>query len=164
VLSLCSSLSFCVHELLQFYLVCVVLFAPILLWFDFDQSCKGERLQLVEIPHKGKTWDKEENRSTQVWSLDHLRGIKFNPWPKEVTTTWSRHWPNHGIKSPCHLCIIEFNHRVTWEGLSSILDRRLSNCFYLVKFYYYKYSQILVITQLLPRGTPSKRKNQRSNL
>jgi hypothetical protein len=23
----------------------------------------------------------------------------------EVTITWSRHWLNHGIKSPCHLCI-----------------------------------------------------------
>jgi hypothetical protein len=23
------------------------------LWFHCDQSCKGERLQLVEIPHKG---------------------------------------------------------------------------------------------------------------
>jgi hypothetical protein len=83
----------------------VFLFRPLLLWFNCDKLCKGESLQIVEIPQKGKTWDKEENCGTQVWSLDHLRGIKCNPWPKEVTTTWSRHCPNHGIKSPCHLCI-----------------------------------------------------------
>jgi hypothetical protein len=41
-------------------------------------------------------WYKEDNCGTQVWSLDHLRGVECNPWPKEVTTTWSRHWPNHG--------------------------------------------------------------------
>jgi hypothetical protein len=65
---------------------------------------------------KENTWWKEENCGTQDWSLDHLRGIECNPWPKEVTTTWSRHWSNHGIKSPCHLCIfffvIVFFHRV----------------------------------------------------
>jgi hypothetical protein len=47
----------------------------------------------------------EENHGTQVWSLDYLRGVECNPWLKEVTTTWSRHWPNHGIKSSCLLSI-----------------------------------------------------------
>jgi hypothetical protein len=32
--------------------VCVVI-PTLLLWFHCVQSCKGERLQLVEIPHKG---------------------------------------------------------------------------------------------------------------
>jgi hypothetical protein len=91
-------------SLLRLYLLRVFLFPPLLLWFKCDQSCKGDRLQLVEIPHKGNTWEKEENCGTQVWSLDHLRGIECNPLPKEVTTTWSRHWPNHGIKSRCLLC------------------------------------------------------------
>jgi hypothetical protein len=30
--------------------------------FHWDQSCKGERLQLVQIPHKGNIYYKEENR------------------------------------------------------------------------------------------------------
>jgi hypothetical protein len=51
-----------------------------------------------------KNWYKEDNCGTQV-SLDHLRGIDCNPWPKEVTTTWSRHWPNYEIKSSCLLSI-----------------------------------------------------------
>jgi hypothetical protein len=55
-------------------------------------------LQLVEIPRKREKNAKEENRGTQSCSLDHLRRIECNPCPKEVTTTWSRHWPNHGIK------------------------------------------------------------------
>jgi hypothetical protein len=32
--------------------VCVSI-PTLLLWFHYDQSCKGERLQLAEIPHKG---------------------------------------------------------------------------------------------------------------
>jgi hypothetical protein len=32
----------------------VFLFLPLLLWFYCNKYCKGERLQLVEIPHKGK--------------------------------------------------------------------------------------------------------------
>jgi hypothetical protein len=73
VLSLCSSLSFCERESLQVCLVCVVSFPPLFLWFNCDQSCKGERLQLVEIPHKGNTCEKKESRGT------HLRGIECNP-------------------------------------------------------------------------------------
>jgi hypothetical protein len=49
-----SSLSFCVRESLQVCLVCVVLFPLLLLGFNCDQLCKGERLQIIEIPHKGK--------------------------------------------------------------------------------------------------------------
>jgi hypothetical protein len=48
-------------------------------------------------------WYKEDNYDTQVWSLDHLRGVDYNPWPKEVTTKWGRHWPNHG-KNRCIAC------------------------------------------------------------
>jgi hypothetical protein len=36
----------------------------LLLWFHCDQSCKGERLQLAEIPHKG---DKLEVKRTVVF-------------------------------------------------------------------------------------------------
>jgi hypothetical protein len=64
-----------------------------------------ERLQHVEIPRKRKKRYKEENCGTQVWSLDHLRGVECNPWLKEVTTMWSRHWSNQRKKSSCLLCI-----------------------------------------------------------
>jgi hypothetical protein len=50
--------------------VCVAI--PILLlWFHCDQSCKGERLQLVEITHKG---DKLEIKRTMVfkWIIGSL--------------------------------------------------------------------------------------------
>jgi hypothetical protein len=33
----------------------------------------------VEIPRKQEKTTKEENRGTQSWSLDHLRGIECNP-------------------------------------------------------------------------------------
>jgi hypothetical protein len=43
----------------------------LLLCFHCDQSCKGERLQLVEIPHKG---DKLEIKRTVVfkWIIGSL--------------------------------------------------------------------------------------------
>jgi hypothetical protein len=51
-------------------LVCVSI-PTLLLWFHCDQSCKGERLQLVEIPHKG---DKFEIKGTVVfkWIIGSL--------------------------------------------------------------------------------------------
>jgi hypothetical protein len=50
---------------------------------------------------------KEDICGTQVWSLDCLKGVECNPWPKEVTITWSRHWPNHG-KNRCATCLFTF--------------------------------------------------------
>jgi hypothetical protein len=43
----------------------------LLLWFHCDQYCKGERLQLVDIPHKG---DKLETKRTVVfkWIIGSL--------------------------------------------------------------------------------------------
>jgi hypothetical protein len=96
-LCLCAHLLTCVCGIADSSLACVS-FPPLLLCFDCDQHCKCERLQHVEIPRKREKTTKEENCGTQGWSLDHLRGIECNPWPKEVTTTWSRHWPNHRIK------------------------------------------------------------------
>jgi hypothetical protein len=94
---LCSRLRLCACVCCELSLACVA-FPPLLLCFSWDQRCKGERLQFVEIPRKREKIAKEENSGTQSWSLDHLRGIECNPCPKEVTTTWSRHWPNHRIK------------------------------------------------------------------
>jgi hypothetical protein len=54
-------------------------FPPLLLCFSCDQHCKGERLQLVEIPRKREKTAKEKNRGILVdhWTLVH--------WD---TTTW----------------------------------------------------------------------------
>jgi hypothetical protein len=51
-------------------LACVSI-PTLLLWFHCDQSCMGERLQLVEIPHKG---DKLEIKRTMVfkWIIGSL--------------------------------------------------------------------------------------------
>jgi hypothetical protein len=80
-------------------------------FYSLPYSCGFIAINIVKVRGsnlwrfltKGNIFYKEENRGTQGWSLDHLRGIECNPWPKEVTTTWSRNWPNHGIKS-CLLC------------------------------------------------------------
>jgi hypothetical protein len=45
--------------------VCVALLA-LLLHLLCDLNCKGERLQLVEIPHKREKVYKEESRGIQV--------------------------------------------------------------------------------------------------
>jgi hypothetical protein len=47
-------------------LVCVLLFPTLLLCVLCDQSCKGERLQLVEIPRKREEDYKQESRGIQV--------------------------------------------------------------------------------------------------
>jgi hypothetical protein len=94
---LSSSLGLCARVCCGLSLACVA-FPPLLLCLLCDQHCKGERLQFVEIPRKREKTAKKGNRGTQSRSLDHLRGIECNPWPNEDTTTWSRHWPNHGIK------------------------------------------------------------------
>ena len=51
--------------------VCVAI-PTLLLWFHCDQSCKGERIQLVEIPHKG---DKLEVKGIVVfkWIIGSLK-------------------------------------------------------------------------------------------
>jgi hypothetical protein len=51
-------------------LACVSI-PTLLLWFHCDQSCKDERLQLVEIPHKG---GKLEIKRTMVfkWIIESL--------------------------------------------------------------------------------------------
>jgi hypothetical protein len=74
----CSSLNLCVWDCCDSSLACVS-FPPLLLCFDCDQHCRGEKLQLVEIHHKRENTTKEENRGTQGLSLDHLSGIECNP-------------------------------------------------------------------------------------
>jgi hypothetical protein len=107
-------------------LVCVSIPFLILVVYLWSNFVRVRDSNLWIFLKKGILEKKEENRGTQVRSLDHLRGVECNPWPKEFTTTWSRHWPNHGIKSPCHLCIslvcLSFFHRVLTYSLALLFQ------------------------------------------
>jgi hypothetical protein len=62
---LCSSLVLCACVCCVLSLACVA-FPPLLLCFSCDQNCKGERLQLVEIPCKREKNSKEKDHGIQV--------------------------------------------------------------------------------------------------
>jgi hypothetical protein len=61
-------------------LACVAL-PSLLLCFLCDQYCKGERLQLVEIPRKREQYSKDKGPWYLSQSLDHLKGVECNPCP-----------------------------------------------------------------------------------
>jgi hypothetical protein len=56
----CSRLDLCVCVLAAIQVLCVFLSLPYSCALCCDQLCKGERLQLVEIPHKRENYYKEE--------------------------------------------------------------------------------------------------------
>jgi hypothetical protein len=62
---LSSSLGLCACVCCGLSLACVA-FAPLLLCFLCDHHCKGERLQLVEIPRKREDNSKRKDRGIQV--------------------------------------------------------------------------------------------------
>jgi hypothetical protein len=63
----CALVLTCVRVVAATLAFACVSFPPLLLWFFIEiKLCKGERLQLVEIPHKGNINYKKENRGTQV--------------------------------------------------------------------------------------------------
>jgi hypothetical protein len=67
--SLCCSLSSSLHLCAWLCCVfesCVCCSPPLLLCFFCDHHCKGERLQIVEIPRKWEKDYKEESRGIQV--------------------------------------------------------------------------------------------------
>jgi hypothetical protein len=74
-LSLCACV--CAADL---SLECVAL-PSLLLCFLCDQYCKGERLQLVEIPRKREGYSKDKRLWYSSRSLDHLKGVECNPRP-----------------------------------------------------------------------------------
>jgi hypothetical protein len=74
---LSSSLGLCACVLR----ICVCCSPTLLLCFHCDLCCKGERLQLVEIPRKRKKREKEKKSWYSSWSLDHLKGVECNPRP-----------------------------------------------------------------------------------
>ena len=51
---------------LRIWVLCVLLFPTLLLCILYDQYCKGEGLQLEEIPCKWEENYKEEQRGIQV--------------------------------------------------------------------------------------------------
>jgi hypothetical protein len=61
-------------------LACVAL-PSLLLCFLCDLYCKGERLQLVEIPRKWEVYSKEKRPWYSSCSLDQLKGVECNPRP-----------------------------------------------------------------------------------
>jgi hypothetical protein len=64
-LCLCAPLLTCVRGIAVILVLACVSLPPLLLCLYCDQHCKGERLQLVEIPRKREKTAKEENCGTQ---------------------------------------------------------------------------------------------------
>jgi hypothetical protein len=56
----------CVHVFAAKLSLACVAFPPVLLCFSCDQHCKGDRLQLVEIPRKREKNSKEKDYGIQV--------------------------------------------------------------------------------------------------
>jgi hypothetical protein len=83
---LCSRLGFCACVCCELSLACVA-FPPLLLCFSCDQNCKGERLQLVEIPRKREKTAKEKDSGIQVDHWITWKGLSatLDHWE---TTTW----------------------------------------------------------------------------
>ena len=62
-------------------LVCVLLFPPLHMCFFVIINCKGERLQVVEIPRKRDIVKERKTPWYSSGSLDHLKGVECNPRP-----------------------------------------------------------------------------------
>jgi hypothetical protein len=50
-------------------------------YFFVNLKCKGERLQVVEIPRKQDIERQSKTPWYSSWSLDRLRGVDCNPRP-----------------------------------------------------------------------------------
>jgi hypothetical protein len=87
--------------------LCVLLIPSLLMCSFVIIFCKGERLQVVEIPRKRGIVKGRETPWYSSGSLDHLRGVDRNPRPWDVTT-WSRQVLNltePRDKPPVSLCV-----------------------------------------------------------
>jgi hypothetical protein len=94
--------------LLQFALMCVLSFHP-LLWFKTLIFCKAVRdSNLWRFLANGNTLDIRKYCALKFDLRDHLRGVECNSCPREDTTTWMYTWPNHGIKITCLTCLFTF--------------------------------------------------------
>jgi hypothetical protein len=108
VLSLCSCLCFFCMLLLCCVLLCVITHSLTLILI-VTMLCRAWETPTCGDLSQTESRYKEEYSDTQVWSLDHLRGVECNPWPEEVTTR-SRLWPNHGKFVVClvHFTLLRF--------------------------------------------------------
>jgi hypothetical protein len=61
-------------------LVCVAS-SSLTLYFFVNLKCKGERLQVVEIPRKQNIERQSKTPWYSSWSLDRLRGVDCNLRP-----------------------------------------------------------------------------------
>jgi hypothetical protein len=61
--------------------MCVLLFPPLHPCFFVIIFCKGERLQVVEIPRKRDIVKERKTPWYSSGSLDHLKGVECNPRP-----------------------------------------------------------------------------------
>jgi hypothetical protein len=61
----CAHVLACVRVFAAILVLCVLLSLPYSCAFLVIKHCKGERLQLLEIPHKREKTAKEENSGTQ---------------------------------------------------------------------------------------------------
>jgi hypothetical protein len=95
--NLCALFFACVRGVAAIMLLCMFRLPPYS-GFDCDKLCKAWETPICGDSAQLGYWYKEDNYDTHVWSLDHLRMVECKPWSKEVITTWSRHWPNHGKK------------------------------------------------------------------
>jgi hypothetical protein len=59
----------------------VLLFPTLLPCFFVIINCKGERLQVVEIPRKRERIKERKTSWYSSQSLDHFRGVECNPRP-----------------------------------------------------------------------------------
>jgi hypothetical protein len=73
-------------SLLRLKILLVFLSLPYSCGFHWDQYCKGERLQLVEIHHKGNIHYKEENHGIQVEHWIAWKGLSATLVHWDATT------------------------------------------------------------------------------
>jgi hypothetical protein len=61
--------------------LCALLIPSLTPYFFVNLKCKGERLQVVEIPRKRDIERQSKTPWYSGWSLDRLRGVECNPCP-----------------------------------------------------------------------------------
>ena len=115
----CSCVGFCACVCCDLSLACVA-FPPLLLCFLCDQHCKGERLQLIEIPRKRKENSKKKRPWYSSRSLDHLKEVECNPRPLGC----------HNVEvGKCYLAELRDKNSVSLVLLFCVTDSISRTCF-----------------------------------
>jgi hypothetical protein len=77
----CALFFTCVRGLAAFVLLCVLLIPPLLLFLTVIILCKVWETPTCGDSSHTRIYYNEDNRGTQVWYLDHLKGVECNPHP-----------------------------------------------------------------------------------